>query len=170
MTTKATLREAKYFAAGAHAGKTYGHGERYGYHLNDVEHVLLRYGFDDDTELRIAAWLHDSIEDTAVNTKLVQDYFGDDVYKLVEAVTDKPGKNRAARHEATYTALRTVGTRAVALKLADRIANVEYSIAMGDIDKLKMYRHEHLFFKNTLAKPFEHIAMWEHLNRLLRDQ
>jgi hypothetical protein len=55
----------------------------------------------------------------------------------------------------------------VALKLADRIANVEFSIECEDGGKVKMYRKEYPDFVTYLHKAGEHDAMWDHLGGLL---
>lgn len=158
---------AEHFATEAHRGQTYGNGEPYTVHLARVVEVLKRFGFGKDRALINAGWLHDTIEDTPVRYHDIWARFGGDTAELVEDVTDRPGKNRRERHANTYPALGHRGGRSVALKLADRIANVEYSVERKDDGKLKMYRKEHPEFVRYLHRNGEHEEMWDHLGELL---
>jgi (p)ppGpp synthase/HD superfamily hydrolase len=159
------LERARSFATRVHAGQTYGDGVPYTVHLAAVEQVLRRFGAT-DSALLVAAWLHDSVEDTATTREAVAGAFGERVATLVWAVTNEPGANRRERHEKTLPKTRAT-PGAVQLKLADRIANVEASAA-GRRDMLVMYRGEHRTFETALRTPGEHDAMWDHLSGLLR--
>lgn len=59
--------------------------------------------------------------------------------------------------------------RAIILKLADRIANVENSLK-NNAGLLLMYRKEHSSFAEKLlpASPTEAAVMWVHLDALLQ--
>lgn len=174
------LRHVKFFATVKHGDQLYGGTLPYTHHLAAVEAVLRRfqntgpldpmnpfhkthYG----NELLEAAWLHDVIEDTRkkpepVKRKHIAEMFGERVADLVEAVTDEPGENRKARKAATYPKTRAC-PGAVALKLADRIANLEHG---GDL--VKMYRKEHEDFRRNLYTPGEYEHMWAHVEELLK--
>jgi (p)ppGpp synthase/HD superfamily hydrolase len=148
------------------------------YHLDSrwIRHVaetawnLKRFGINDD-HIVSAAWLHDTLEDcpgfTGVYFESIQ-ALPNAVWDIVRAVTDKSGRNRRERHEATYSELAKL-PEAVLVKLADRISNVEESIRTQD-RRLKMYRDEHEQFRRILcintndsrARP-----MWRHLDALL---
>jgi (p)ppGpp synthase/HD superfamily hydrolase len=160
------MKKASEFAAKAHGTQTYG-DKPYTHHLEMVIEVLYRFGFSKDRDLLQAAYLHDTIEDTDIRWFDLWACFNKGVADLVEAVTDGPGKNRKERHASTYPYIRQFGARAVALKLADRIANVEHSIATSNTGKFKMYRKEHKDFEKVLRIPSEHVAMWLHLKMLL---
>lgn len=155
------LRWAKYFAAIKHGKNTYSTGLPYTHHLAAVEQVLRRFGYHDpqDLDLLEAAWLHDVVEDTGTKIREVREMFGWRVGDLVEAVTDGPGENRAAKHAATYPKIRQC-PEATALKLADRIANVEQGA------KTQMYLDEHEDFKRGLYVEGEYLPMWGHLDAL----
>jgi guanosine-3',5'-bis(diphosphate) 3'-pyrophosphohydrolase len=174
------LRFVKYYATREHGEQLYAGNLPYTHHLAAVEAVLRRfgYGFTDWCNLHsaghcsecqdmlTAAWLHDLIEDTRdtpqeVKRKDIAEMFGERVADLVEAVTDEPGPNRKVRKALTYPKTRAC-PGAVALKLADRIANLEHG---GDL--VKMYRKEHEDFKRALYTPGEYEAMWAHLDGLL---
>jgi guanosine-3',5'-bis(diphosphate) 3'-pyrophosphohydrolase len=136
-------------------------------HLGHVVGVLHRFGLGQDQWLVAAAWLHDTLEDTQLKPFLIRDACGEEVLRLVEAVTDEPGANRAEKKAKTYPKIVAVGEAAVDLKLADRIANVEASILGGcGFDFLTMYRKEYPEFKaalRVLGMP----EMWMHLNSYL---
>jgi guanosine-3',5'-bis(diphosphate) 3'-pyrophosphohydrolase len=154
-----TVEQAKLFATQKHVldnHQLYGNLLPYTHHLAAVEAVLIRYGFDDET-MRASAWLHDVIEDTRdrsneVKLRDIEEIFGDDIAVLVGAVTSEPGENRKVRNALTYPKIRAAGTLAVALKLADRIANVEAGGRM-----VAKYKLEHPEFKHgiyiSLPKP-----------------
>jgi len=158
------LRWAKFFAAVKHGSQTYG-GLPYTHHLAAVELVLRRFGYGDnhpdDRDLLTAAWLHDVVEDTGTKLKEVSEMFGDRVASLVGAVTNEPGESRKVRAALTYPKTRSV-RGAVALKLADRIANVEHG---GKL--VEMYRNEYEDFRRSLHTPGDCDAMWAHLDSLL---
>jgi len=162
---------AKMFAEAAHAGQSYD-SFPYTYHLSQVVAMLEKFGFDDPIMLS-AGWLHDSIEDTNRNYNDIASEFGPEVAELVYAVTNEKGRNRKERNARTYPGIRG-NDQATALKLADRIANVEHGTINGG--KEEMYRKEFENFqfhlrpsKEEAAKPEDEriTRMWTHLARLL---
>ena len=108
---------ARGYAYMAHIGQTYGK-HSYEKHLQDVDAVLLRFGFT-QTIIRVVGQLHDVIEDTfgAQNVSEgrleVRRQFGNDVAELVWAVTDDPAMGttaRSARHVPTRSSRRPSST------------------------------------------------------------
>ena len=158
--------KARIFAAQAHGEQLYGRLP-YIVHLEAVHATLLRFGFEDDEELRAAAYLHDVVEDTPVDAGLIEEHFGGAIAKLVLAVTNEPGRNRLERHRMTYPKVRAAGKRAVILKLADRIANVEACIR-DNVRLFAMYRHEYAGFEKALKVLGDCDAMWRELSELLQ--
>jgi|SRR5579859_6385004 len=156
------LKFARFYAAVKHKDQDYS-GLPYTHHLASVEGVLRRFGHTDETIL-VAAWLHDVVEDTSTKIKDIEEMFGEPVAHLVHAVTNEPGANRKQRSAATYPKIRGGGPRAVALKLADRIANVE----MGG-KLVAMYAKEYEDFHRSLYTPHENENMWAHLDSLLKE-
>ncbi len=153
------LKWAKFFATVKHGNQLYG-GLPYTHHLAAVEQVLRRFEQRDDVMLT-AAWLHDVVEDTGTKLKEIHEMFGDEVAALVGAVTNEAGPNRKMRAALTYPKIRSV-PRATALKLADRIANVENG---GKL--VEMYAKEYEDFKRNLFVPGENAQMWACLDQLL---
>lgn len=173
------IEQAMMFATQKHVldnHQLYGDLVPYTHHLAAVEQVLLRFGFKDE-ELRVAAWLHDVIEDTRdkpnkVKRRIIEEKFGEPVGELVWAVTSEEGHNRAVRNAMTYPKIRAAGPLAVALKLADRIANIEFGGRGCD-----MYKKEHAAFRHgiyiaespgTGITTDQVLAMQRHLDGLLK--
>lgn len=156
------LVKAREFAIRAHGDQRYG-GLPYSVHLADVVNVCIKFGIGGD--IRTAAWLHDVLEDTATTLpELYNGGFSSVVCSLVVAVTNEPGKNRKERHLKTHPKIRKHGKDAVILKVADRIANTEFSMKHGSM--LGMYRKEFRDFYDALYKPNECDAMWDYLKAL----
>jgi hypothetical protein len=108
--------------------------------------------------------------DTGLALPEVEAAVGADVAALVAAVTDEPGKNRKERKALTYRKLAAARPAARALKLADRIANVESSVAAdGKAGLLEMYRKEHPSSRAALHVAGEHDAQWARLDSLFGD-
>jgi guanosine-3',5'-bis(diphosphate) 3'-pyrophosphohydrolase len=160
LATEQKIANARRYAVRAHGNQTYGDEFPYHLHLQAVESVMLRLGIL-DFEMRMAAWLHDVLEDTDATYEELELYFGTRVAQMVAAVTEPKGGNRKWRHEQTYPHIRG-NTDATVLKLCDRIANVESS---GH--KAWMYVKEHDEFKKALYLKGEHEELWAHLDGVL---
>lgn len=162
--------QARELAITSHKNQKYG-DKPYEYHLQAVVDVLIRFGakLDDKTTapILIAAWLHDSLEDTALTYEQIEVQFGQEVAELVWRVTDESGASRKERKSATYCKTQQ-NPSAVILKLADRIANVEASLANDS--KFSMYKNEYTEFKQALQSPSANslaIQMWDYLDQFL---
>lgn len=96
----------------------------YEVHLKAVA-ILLRE-VTDDAGVIAAAWLHDTVEDTAATIEDIRLEFGDRVAQLVGELTDvsKPSDgNRAVRKAIDRAHLATASPEAKTVKLADLIDN-----------------------------------------------
>lgn len=167
---------AKMFAEIAHAGQVYNSEVPYTFHLEQVVEILKQHGLTDPVML-CAGYLHDTIEDSNTSYNDIKKRFGEDVAELVYAVTSELGRNRKERNKKTYPKLKG-NEKAICLKLADRIANVNYGLATEG--KNEMYVNEYPEFckalRVTKAKSAFHpqydealIAnrMWNVLDKLL---
>ena len=158
---------AQMFATFHHVTKK---GQLYGplpytHHLQDVEKVLAEFG-ETRTEMRVASWGHDLIEDTDVKARDIEEAFGEEVARLVSAVTSEPGINRKTRNALTYPKIREAGPDAIRLKLADRIANVRFGLNTGK--GAKMYAKEHEDFRRALFVEHDgNAVMWDVLDGLI---
>lgn len=93
------IEKAKAFAEKVHTGQTYGGDKPYTYHLAAVVQEAERFKLPE--EVVAAAWLHDTIEDTNTTREELINEFGEEVARLVWAVTDYDGKNRKERAQKT---------------------------------------------------------------------
>lgn len=136
--------KASEFAQKSHAGQERKYtGEPYFHHLANVVMILERHGDWDDAVIS-AAWLHDTIEDTACNLADIRKEFGDAIAELVYWLTDYPiPGNRETRTLAAAWRLSRAPAGVVAIKLADTIDNTG-SIVAHDPDFSKVYLGEKL--------------------------
>lgn len=89
MTTESALISyAIAFAANAHAGQVYGESEPYIMHPLRVYQRVLTHPLAE----RIAAILHDTVEDSNVTIEDVREKFGEDIAELVDALTHRPNE------------------------------------------------------------------------------
>jgi (p)ppGpp synthase/HD superfamily hydrolase len=101
-------------------------------HVVHVSVILIRHGFGED--LAIAGLLHDVVEDTDVALDSVRDRFGDEVARLVAAVSETKALDGVElpweqRKEEKLAHLRASGPDVAALKAADAIHNVRSIVA-----------------------------------------
>lgn len=151
--------DARRFAEERHGGQRYG-AHPYVVHLVAVRAVLDDFGHGG--RFGVAAWLHDTVEDTATTREEIAVRFGAEVAALVWAVTGV-GASRKERNASAYEKIRQTPEAAI-LKLADRIANVEAS--RDQPDRLRMYRREAPDFERALAGLGDG-RMWDRLRAAL---
>ncbi len=121
----ATLERAIALAATAHAGQVDKAGQPYILH---PLRVMLRVASEHE---RMAAVLHDVVEDTAVTLQvLVDEGFAAEVVAAVEALTKRPGESRmqAAKRAAANPVARVV-------KLSDNAENMDLSRIANPTDR-----------------------------------
>jgi (p)ppGpp synthase/HD superfamily hydrolase len=161
-------KEIEDFATQRHADQKYG-DQPYSEHLKEVAQVVRRFGYEfKPAELELlleGAFLHDTLEDTQTTREELTELFGVELSDLVYAVSDEQGKTRKERKAKTYPKMIANGL-AIALKLADRIANVENCIKTKS-SLLDMYKKEQEVFKKHLYNG-KFLAMWVHLEGLIK--
>jgi (p)ppGpp synthase/HD superfamily hydrolase len=124
---------ARYDAALALAARAHRDQLRKGTDLPYIAHpvhvsvILIRHGFGED--LAIAGLLHDVVEDTDMSLALIAAEFGDDLARLVEAVSETKAANDAElpweqRKAEKLAHLQSAGPDVAALKAADAIHNL----------------------------------------------
>lgn len=120
------ILEAAQFAARHHAGqKRKGEaGEPYINHLIEVAELIVSSSEVLDTNLVIAGFLHDVVEDTAVTAQELEQRFGSDVTSLVMEVTDDKSLPKEMRKAKQVENAHKQSPRAQTLKLADKISNL----------------------------------------------
>lgn len=168
------LERAKFLVDFLHNGQKYGDGEDYIVHLEEVYKVLLEFGITEE-EVLVSAWLHDIIEDTNAEYKLILKYFGINVSDIVYSVTNENGINRQERNLKTYMKI-SGNIKALCVKLADRIANSRRAKNNSNTKYINMYKKEYPVFRYYLkdetscnAQNFGAAikAMWKELDNLM---
>lgn len=117
-----------------------------------------------DTGVLAAVLLHDTVEDTGATVPEIEAGFGPDVAELVDWVTKPPatGGGRQAKRAAKSAYLRRLGDapeRAVLVKLADRVSNVQRLDQMPP-DFQRRYYAETVTYVIPLAQAHPWFAAW----------
>lgn len=120
------ILEAAHFAAQCHSTqKRKGEaGEPYINHLIEVAELVAAASDNLDTNLVMAAFLHDTVEDTSATRQQLADRFGEDVAALVMEVTDDKSLPQEKRKALQVENAPSKSARAQTLKLADKISNL----------------------------------------------
>jgi len=139
----ARIEKAAYFAIEAHRGQKRTSGEDYVNHTFAVAAIVHELGLDSDVV--IAALLHDSVEDTPVTLAQLEKEFGADVASLVDGVTKmeviqefSDHKGGKSSHDAKAESLRKMmlamvdDVRVVLIKLCDRLHNMRTLAAVKE--------------------------------------
>jgi len=103
--------------------------EPYFNHLLEVAELITAGSPDLDVELIMAAFLHDTVEDTGVTLQELEQRFGKDVASLVAEVTDDKSLPKETRKQLQVEHTPEKSLRAQTLKLADKISNLRAIIS-----------------------------------------
>jgi guanosine-3',5'-bis(diphosphate) 3'-pyrophosphohydrolase len=109
-------------------------GVPYVNHLLEVAHLIAENSEDADTNLIVAALLHDVVEDTPVSLAEVEQRFGSDVAGLVAEVTDDKSLPKEKRKALQVQHAPEKSRRAQLIKLADKISNLRSIISTPPAD------------------------------------
>jgi GTP diphosphokinase / guanosine-3',5'-bis(diphosphate) 3'-diphosphatase len=118
--------KAAHFAADRHSGQRRkgAAAEPYINHLLEVAELVSSVLSEPDTNLVIAALLHDTIEDAGVTKDELVQAFGSDVANLVIEVTDDKSLPKEERKRLQVVNAPKKSVRAQVIKLADKISNL----------------------------------------------
>jgi (p)ppGpp synthase/HD superfamily hydrolase len=118
--------KAAHFAAERHTGQRRkgAAAEPYINHLLEVAELVSSALSEPDTNLVIAALLHDTIEDAGVSKEELIQTFGADVAELVVELTDDKALPKAERKQLQIVNAPKKSARAQVIKVADKISNV----------------------------------------------
>ena len=121
------LLKAIQFAAGKHQAQRRKGASASPYinHPIEVAHLLADIGGIVDLTTLLAAVLHDTIEDTETAPDELEAQFGRTVRKVVEEMTDDKNLDKALRKRLQIEHAPGLSTRAKAIKLADKISNIQ---------------------------------------------
>lgn len=121
-------------------------GVPYSLHLAMAAHFADRFSYllppEERADTLAAVWLHDIIEDCRRSYNDLKEAFTEKVAELVFAVTNDRGRTRQERAGENYYRGIVATPYATYVKLCDRLANVQYSVTMGDERMVGVYRAE----------------------------
>ena len=126
--------------------------EPYINHLVEVAMLVADATGGDDTNLVIAALLHDAIEDCEVPQELIAETFGEDVVSLVQEVTDDKSLAKAARKDEQIKTAAKKSLRAKILKLADKTSNLRAVAASPPANWSVKRRKEYVDWSRKVVK------------------
>jgi len=162
------IEQAAHFAIKAHQGQKRSSGEDYVNHTFAVAAIVHELGLDSDVV--IAALLHDSVEDTPVTLEQISKKFGKEVASLVDGVTKmeviqefsdhKAGKSsQNAKAESLRKMMLAMvdDVRVVLIKLCDRLHNMRTLGAVRP-EKQKRVASETLEIFSPLAN---RLGVWQ---------
>jgi GTP diphosphokinase / guanosine-3',5'-bis(diphosphate) 3'-diphosphatase len=138
--------------------------EPYINHLVEVALLVADATDGSDTDLVIAALLHDAIEDCEVPRELIAETFGEDVASLVEEVTDDKSLPKPVRKDEQIKTATMKSPRAKILKLADKTGNLRAVAASPPANWSVKRRKEYVDWSREVVKGLRGI------NRKLEDQ
>jgi len=141
-----TLLEAAQFAAERHSGQRRkgASAEPYINHLIEVAHLVAGALSAPDTNLLIAALLHDVVEDTPVTRQELAAAFGADVATLVAEVTDDKSLPKQTRKQLQIDNAPKKSRRAQVIKLADKISNLRAILVSPPADWSEHRKREYV--------------------------
>jgi GTP diphosphokinase / guanosine-3',5'-bis(diphosphate) 3'-diphosphatase len=119
------LTDAILFAARAHSGQSRKDNRTpYINHPLEVMHLLLHEAEITDTEILMAAVLHDVIEDTAITGTEIEERFGKRVAVIVLELTDDKMLSKENRKRQQLEGIDLLSWEAKLIRIGDKICNV----------------------------------------------
>jgi len=160
-----TLVEAYRFAARAHGEQTMPDGDRtlpYAVHISSVTmEICAALSVESFASPDLAvqcALLHDTVEDTKVTCQDVEDHFGRAVADGVAALTKSSTLPKSEAMADSLKRIREQPHEVWAVKLADRITNLEPPPAAWSLDKRRAYCAEAQDILEALGSASAHLA------------
>jgi guanosine-3',5'-bis(diphosphate) 3'-pyrophosphohydrolase len=140
------VAQAACFAAERHTGQTRkgARGAAYLNHLAEVAALVTMQTGGEDAPLVAAAWLHDTVEDTATTRNDLVQLFGEDIASLVMEATDDKSLPKAERKRLQEVTAPHKTPRAKILKIADKLSNVRDVLADPPSDWDRQRRREYV--------------------------
>ncbi len=109
-------------------------GEPYVNHLIEVAELVSSVVQEADTNVVIAALLHDTVEDVGVSEAELAERFGEDVVKLVAEVSDDKTLAKLVRKQLQIEHASNLSIGAQTIKLADKISNLRSLLSSAPAD------------------------------------
>ena len=160
MTTLTVLKAAD-VAARWHAGQRRkgATGEPYVNHLLEVA-ALVAEADEGNTDLIVAALLHDAIEDQKISRETIAAEFGERVAGLVQEATDDKSLPKPVRKQLQIETAPKKSRDAKLLKLADKISNLR-SVALSPPSHWSdQRRREYVDWASAVAAGLVGVSDW----------
>ncbi len=127
MFPESRLLHALHFAADKHRDQRRkdAHASPYINHPILVAQILADVGGVKDTEILMAAVLHDTVEDTETTLPELEHVFGPRVARIVAEVTDDQNLPKLERKRLQIEHARDISHEGALVKLADKTANIQ---------------------------------------------
>lgn len=161
---------AYHFAAEAHRGQKYpGTGLPYLMHITFVSMEVIAAleveTFKDPNLMVQCAILHDVVEDTKVSKRRLEEVFGKEIAQGVDHLTKKKRiKDKEKRFTDNMTRLKDAPREIQAVKLADRISNLQTPPFGWDSKKINTYLEK----SKVIQKELGHASPY--LNKRLKEK
>ncbi|NNM54664.1 MAG: bifunctional (p)ppGpp synthetase/guanosine-3',5'-bis(diphosphate) 3'-pyrophosphohydrolase [Spirochaetales bacterium] len=151
-----------YFASRAHAHQRLpGSSLPYVTHLVQVAQEIMLTAHQEPLPLTLAlpvALLHDVLEDTPVTVAELEAFAGSTVTEAVQALTKNPDLPAQHRMRECLDRLRRAGPLPAAVKLADRLVNLQAPPTTWSAEKIAHYRDEGQQILQELGWASPHLA------------
>lgn len=163
MEAQTLYQKAIIFAADKHIGQKLPGGELpYVVHLSNVamEIVIAAFNSDNfnlDFALQVAL-LHDTVEDTATTFGELENKFGIEIAKAISALTKNKELPKQQQMQDSLTRIKILQKEVWAVKLADRITNLQKPPFNWDNDKKIKYKVEAYIILSELKAGNEFLA------------
>lgn len=164
---------ARVFALERHGDQKYSSlNLPYYFHLRQTEKVVDRFLMalpaGKSLELKMAALLHDILEDTQTTRQELLDRFGDEVTSIVDSVT-KTREEHTPQYEADYYAKISQNSLAVYIKIADKCANAKQTLKVFSEWHAKRIIEGHKTFQDYTYSTIPDSSLKLYLDGLVRD-
>ncbi|CAM3879286.1 MULTISPECIES: HD domain-containing protein [Flavobacterium] len=130
-------------------------------HLSNVAmEVLVASQHSENLDINFAiqiALLHDTIEDTATTFNDIEAHFNKEIAEAVLALTKNENLEKNIRMTDSLTRIKKLKKEVAAVKLADRITNLQTPPKQWDNEKIKNYHKEALQILETLSGTNEYL-------------
>jgi len=171
ITNEVAEMRANIFQMAAHAAcgqKRKFSGDEYYTHPQAVAHILRIHVPQVTMAMILAAYLHDTVEDTKVTFAMIDLLFGSDVARIVRGLTNvkQPGMNRAAQKRFDAARIAAEEWDVKVIKLCDRLHNLPDIIA-NDPAHARVYVPETRYLLDT-ALVGVHDVLWNKLDAIIK--
>lgn len=171
LSAKASISSAFRIALSAHRGRSRVSGEDFIYHLVAVALIVTRSIGKFDETLVAAALVHDVKADNENLYKTVEKVLGKEVFSLAEGMHKlkqliTPSLENKEARDLTIERVKSLDSRIILLKLADRLHNIQTLSFLPRI-KQEIKINETINYYLPLAKSFGYLELGEQLEKAL---